>query len=192
MANTHKQIYLILLVSGLLALITMAMMFLPATSNPSRSIPSSIVVPITVANTTAEVEIASSTMPHGLMHIGAIFEGNTSGTLISLTGSAGTITCRNKTNGVTVATRVVDMGTGLGSVRGWHLHSFRTLRSTGPTASMAGQSIFTLDGFPSIVSPASVTTLSTNQDAVFSLTVQFSVADVDNRITLEQGYIARR
>lgn len=158
-----------------------------ATQRPIDRTSDVAVATVTVANTVTETTLWTGVMAANSLVAGNMFKFHADG-IVQNDGAAATeeVTLRIKVNGVTIATlNPTTRAIAAGSF--WHLDANATQRTLGSTGSRAVHIDLDIDGVTAEV--ASVATIDTTASMDVTLTAQWASADVNNTISLYQGFM---
>lgn len=153
-----------------------------------------IISPVSVSNTTVESPLLSNvSIPPTIAQIaGATLDGFLTGLISNKNLTAGTLTIRLKLGNVVIATFVVTFVDGQPHTNvPYEMHSITVVRVPGVSGQSTCFLLFTCPALGNASdAPAANFAIDTTISNTISITAQFSVADIRNKITAETGVFA--
>lgn len=143
----------------------------------------------TVANTTTETEIFTSTVLANEFHPGYVVRSRLNG-YYSTANASDTFTIRYKIGGTTILSFTSDANNVTNTP--FDLEFLTTIRSIGGSGTEISFGSITADNVDKDTTETSTSSIDTTIDLSFSITVQWDNADASNTITLTQGYLERK
>jgi hypothetical protein len=139
----------------------------------------------TVVNTTTETTLYTTNLAADELIVGETVTTEVFG-IISTHDAADTATLRVKVGGTTITTVVTTAG--LVTDEAWRLRSTFTVRSVGAAGTVQAFCAIELINENKSVANIATTTVNTTQISDVTITVEWSDAEVDDSITVSQGY----